>query len=392
LKVLLVTTSYPTSNEDPSGHFVRAEARLLARAGHEVHVVAPLAASEVSLERDPAVPSLFVHRVGGSALFGWPGAVANIRTNPLRIVHALPFAVVARREITLVGHVDRVIGHWIVPAGMPLLWDHPAALELVAHGADVRLLCALPQPIRATIVTTLLGRGARFRFVASSSLETLARTLPAHVEARLIGASYVEPAAIDLPDVAAMANEVRATHHAEAGGFVVAVGRLIELKRFDLALRAAAAANVPIVLVGDGPMRAHLEEIARETHARATFTGLLPRTETLAWIAASRALVHPSRAEAAPTVVREARALGVPVIATACGDLAEWARRDSGIVIVDPQRDALARAIVSVFAPHPLSNFALLRKATWRGGTEHRGLSGSPLSTQRSGVGEGDGG
>ena len=41
MRIVVVTTSFPRSDEDPSGHFVRSSARALARAGHEVHVVAP---------------------------------------------------------------------------------------------------------------------------------------------------------------------------------------------------------------------------------------------------------------------------------------------------------------------------------------------------------------
>ena len=32
-----------------------------------------------------------------------------------------------------------------------------------------------------------------------------------------------------------------------------------------------------------------------------------------------------------PTVIREARALGIPVVAAPCGDLAEWARSDADL-------------------------------------------------------------
>ena len=310
-----------------------------------MHVIAPGTSVAKQIERDPETRNLLVHRAGGSALFGWPGAVANVKTNPLLLAHAGPFAVAVRRQLDAVGHVDRVIGHWIVPAGVPLLWDHPAPLEVVAHGADVRLLCALPRPLRCALVEALLERAARFRFVASTLLQTLGRNLPSGIEARLVSASYVEPAAIELPDVSTRARELRASTYVQTGGFVVAVGRLIELKRFELAIRSAASANVPIVIVGDGPLRTQLEDVARETRARATFTGLLSRKETLAWIAASRALVHPSRTEAAPTVVREARALGVPVIATSSGDIAVWARADLGIVVVDPSSEALAQAL-----------------------------------------------
>jgi glycosyltransferase involved in cell wall biosynthesis len=263
------------------------------------------------------------------------------------LLHALPFAASVREQIGIVGQVDRAIGHWMIPCGVPLLLKHPAPLEVVAHGADVRLLCALPRSMRCVIVQALLDRATRFRFVASTSLQTLSKTLPSSLATRLENASYVEPAAIEVPDVTTRANEIRASYHAETSGFVVAVGRFIDLKRFELAIASAASANVPIVLVGDGPSREHLERVVWETRARATFTGFLSRTETLAWIAAARVLVHASCAEAAPTVVREARALGVPVVATASGDLASWARTDEGIVLVDPGREAIAEAIVS---------------------------------------------
>jgi len=41
-----------------------------------------------------------------------------------------------------------------------------------------------------------------------------------------------------------------------------------------------------------------------------------------------------SALEGAPSVVREARALGVPVVAVAAGDLAEWAKDDAGVLLV----------------------------------------------------------
>ena len=345
MKVLIVTTSYPAHEEDPSGHFVRAEARRFVQAGHEVQVVAPLDRSSSSATSDPWT----VHHVGGSALFGWPGAVARLKTNPSRVIRVLPFFVAARRCIEAVGRVDRVIGHWIVPSGIPLLVDHPAALEVVAHGADVRLLCALPRPVRELLVARLLDRATRFRFVAGSSLQTLANRLSLQTSARLYDAAYVEPAAMDLPDVAARAVHLRAAMDAKVGGFVVAVGRLLELKRFDLAILGAARARVPIVIVGDGPLGSELETLARRVGVDARFMGLLSRAETLAWIGAARVLVHPSRAEGAPTVVREARALGVAVVATACGDVEEWARRDRGIVIAKPGPNELGIEIARVF-------------------------------------------
>jgi glycosyltransferase involved in cell wall biosynthesis len=64
------------------------------------------------------------------------------------------------------------------------------------------------------------------------------------------------------------------------------------------------------------------------------FLGQLGRSQTLTWIAAADLVLTASLDEGAPTVVREARALGTPVVARAAGDLVEWARRDPGLVVL----------------------------------------------------------
>lgn len=314
-----------------------------------MHVVAPLNNRARATSTDG---SIVVHHAGQSELFGWPGAIANVKTNPLGLWRVALFAHVTRRLISQIQNVDHVIGHWIIPAGMPLLWDHPAPLEVVAHGADVRLLMAMPQALRVQIMRRLVDRETKFRFVARASLQTIETSLPSLLAGRLVQASYVEPAAIELPDVAARAAEIRRLMDDVGGPFVVAVGRLIELKRFDVAIRSASRAGVPMVILGDGPLRGHLEQVAANSRVPVLFKGQLDRRETLAWIAASSLLVHPSRAEAAPTVVREARALGVPVVVSAVGDVALWAETDLGIVVVDSDEEALVLAIKTAFSAH----------------------------------------
>jgi hypothetical protein len=59
-------------------------------------------------------------------------------------------------------------------------------------------------------------------------------------------------------------------------------------------------------------------------------------------MAACDVLLHTSEAEGAPSVVREARVLGLRVVATPSGDLEEWSARDPQIVVCDPSPHALA--------------------------------------------------
>ena len=79
-----------------------------------------------------------------------------------------------------------------------------------------------------------------------------------------------------------------------------------------------------------------LERLAGATQPTARFLGHLPRHEALAFIAAADRLIHTSESEGAPTVIREARSLGIPVLSTPTGDVARWAQTDPGIEILPP--------------------------------------------------------
>ncbi len=104
---------------------------------------------------------------------------------------------------------------------------------------------------------------------------------------------------------------------------VVAVGRLAPVKRFDELLRAAEVARrrVPhlrLELVGDGPMRRDLENLARELGATewVTFHGQVSHADLVehyrrAWIVASASL-----AEGWGLTLTEAAACGTPAVAT----------------------------------------------------------------------------
>lgn len=349
-RVIVVTTSFPRHDGDPSGHFVRSHATYLARSGARVHVLAPYGSAS-----DPphSLDAIQVHPAGGSTLFGFPGAASRFAENPLRIAGAAAFAEGVRRRMRELAPFDRVVAHWMVPGAWPFCAGVDAPIDVVSHGADVRLLVRLPSPLRSQIVRSLLDRGARIQFVAAHLRSALLDSLPRDLSTRLWDASFVEPAPLDLPDVGRAAAELRASLAMPAGEpLAVCVGRLVPEKRYNLALAAMAemAPRVRLAIVGDGPERPRLEAMAAKSGVLAVSTGALPRHEALAWIAAADVLVHPSAHEGAPTVVREARALGTSVVACAAGDLERWAEADAGIAIVPPDPRAIGDAVLRAAA------------------------------------------
>jgi len=189
----------------------------------------------------------------------------------------------------------------------------------------------------------VLDVSANVRFAAHASLQSLSCALPDDVRQRLASVARVEPAAIDVPDVSRAAEDVRDACGARC--VAVAVSRLVGSKRVEVAVEAVGRLHprVQLVVVGDGPDRDRLSKLAGAWHVR--FEGKLPREDALAWVAAADVVVHTSAEEAAPTVIREARSLGVLVVACDAGDVSRWAREDPGIVVVPPSPDDVALAI-----------------------------------------------
>ena len=204
----------------------------------------------------------------------------------------------------------------------------------MAHGSDVRCLLGAPRIAREHVVQTLLRSHATLRFASADLLGQLLATLDAPLGRRLAESARVELPPLELPDVAERSQRAVAELELDPARPVwVAAGRLIASKRVDLAMRESARNGATLLVIGDGPERGALERLARALPTPVRFLGHRPRHEALAFIAAADRLVHLSEAEGAPTVIREARAFGVPVLAAPVGDVARWAAADPEITL-----------------------------------------------------------
>lgn len=325
-RIAIVSTSYPASVGDPSGHFVATEAHRLSRAGHSVTVLTGgTARSPFENDENPRVVRLWD---GGAT--GWPGLVSRLKQRPTRAFGLAVWGATLRRELVRRGPFERVIAHWLLPTAFPFLSRLDltgARLELVVHGSDARLLATLPKVLSRNVLRGL-SRRATFRCVSRD----LARLLCELADAPLAGRLYVEPAPIDVSE-APTRDQARAKLALPGSArLIVIVSRLVPGKRVDDALAAAALLpEVRLVVLGDGPELTRL----RAAHPHAHFAGRVARTDALIWIAAADAVLSASRLEGAPSALREARSLGVPVVTTAAGDLALWAEADPELWVVE---------------------------------------------------------
>ncbi|RLB60412.1 MAG: peptidase M23 [Deltaproteobacteria bacterium] len=351
-RIVVVTTSFPRTADDAAGHFVEAQAQALASQGHDVHVICAGGTWRQTPEQRGKIT---IHWAGGGGLFTWPGALSRLREAPWRAVELLSYAAGVRWRLKKLGPVQRAEAHWLVPSAWPLLAACDVPLTVVAHGADVRLLCSLPRALRRHIVDHLLGREANFRFVAQDLERQLLDRLDPHQAAAVARRSKVQPCPLTIPAASKPSAATRAATRRALGcpasaPLAVVVGRLVVDKRVDLAIRGTAQMPTPphLAVIGGGPLRTTLQQLAQRLGVAATFVGQRPRSECLAAIAAADVLVHCSAVEAAPSVIREARAYGIAVVATPSGDVGRWAEQDPQIVTAAPNPPAIAAALQAV--------------------------------------------
>jgi glycosyltransferase involved in cell wall biosynthesis len=159
---------------------------------------------------------------------------------------------------------------------------------------------------------------------------------------------------IDLPDVRKrLRSELQVSENTVLMG---AAGIITERKGFDLLLRAFAQANpdsAHVVLIGDGPYREKLEELASELNISERIHFLGARENAAETIAALDVFVLSSHNEGMANVMLEAMSAGVPVIAsdisgvrTAIGPADE--RPVAGWIFVPGDVESLASRISEV--------------------------------------------
>jgi colanic acid/amylovoran biosynthesis glycosyltransferase len=144
---------------------------------------------------------------------------------------------------------------------------------------------------------------------------------------------------------------------------IVAVGRLEKQKGFDYLLHAAyelkqRGIDIEVELIGDGDEADALRALTRKLQllGRVTFRGWLTPDETRKAISQAALLVHPSPylGDAVPTVIKEAMALGTPVIASSVAGIPELLDGGRcGILVAAKDVKALAEAIATLLADDP---------------------------------------
>ncbi len=137
---------------------------------------------------------------------------------------------------------------------------------------------------------------------------------------------------------------------------ILFAGHLKMVKGVDIALKAFAkiskqvSRDLKLVMIGDGPIREMLKELASGFGIadKVVFLGNRPQKDVALWMNVADCLLLASRSEGMPNVVIEALASGTPVVATDVGDVRSVLNESGGEVVKAHGKDissAIAKAI-----------------------------------------------
>jgi glycosyltransferase involved in cell wall biosynthesis len=215
----------------------------------------------------------------------------------------------------------------------------------------------LPGPMWRT-ATRISHRAAHIVLANSPAIGMLLEREGVHPSRIAIVPNFVDAAAFE-PIDATIKDQLHRELRLAAGPIVGIVANLLPIKDHASLLRAAATLKgqwprLRVVLVGDGPCRADLEQLATtlDLGEHVVFAGRRPHLPNLQRLFDVSVLC--STSEGLPNVVLEAMAAGRPVVATNVGAVADAVvNGETGILVPPRNPPALAAGLSELLANGP---------------------------------------
>jgi glycosyltransferase involved in cell wall biosynthesis len=223
----------------------------------------------------------------------------------------------------------------------------------------VRLNCrgSLPE---AAVYATALAAHQRSAIDAADALVTPSRYAADRLTELGLPPDKLHVVANYVPDIAPRSS-------ADQGTYAFMAARLSVEKGVAYAIDAAAEANVPLKVAGDGPLEGEIRaQAARKPNVE--LLGRVPPAQVQRLLeGAALALVPSISGDVMPFAALEAMAAGVPIVASDAGSLPEVVGRERTVPKADAH--ALAERIPTVYGSSPEGD-ALIARAHQRFGEQ----------------------
>ncbi len=345
MRIVFLLDQWPELSET----FVLNELQALRRLGHDVRVQAARAAPNANPEA-PADVDVTLLRSGGLRDLLWLAArrpremVDDLRgrrrwrrkewVRPLRALAGPARQAIERGDEHL--HAHFAAGAALDALRLARLTGLP--YSVTAHAYDI---FAMPRNLREKLErAALVFSGCHYNVVRLRELAPRA-----DVHEIVMGVD---------------AGAFRRDRPLPGGRTVLAVGRLVEKKGFDVLVDAAAqVGDARVLILGDGPLRAALEDQIARTGAPVTLLGGGPPAQVLAAMQEADVLAMPcvvardGDRDSMPVVVKEAMAMEVVVVASDEVGLPECVLAPWGFLAAPGDAEALADALRRALALTP---------------------------------------
>ncbi len=367
LKILTLTSSFPSSGDDVSGKFVKDLAVELRKKGNDVLVLTPHLPGSARKETTEGLdvrrfrylyPERW-ERLGGSAMLprvrsDLPSMVQMFFLFLSELCHGIRTAV---NE-----NVDVLHSHWLLPQGLVgaiirKITGKPHLLTI--HSAGLSGMEMLP--FRTRITDFIAKNSDRITIVSSYGRARFLGLVSAEEADEAWGEITILPMGVDETRFDGMDKvQTRQKFGIPPKDFLVLyVGRLSEVKGLEHLIRAMRIQkdkNVAsrLLIVGDGPLQNELEGIVDSLDLRdkVSFVGRKTGTELNEYFVMADVVVVPSivteagDTEGLPVVILEAFAAGKPVIASNVGGISDAVDHEhTGLLVHERNPKGISDAI-----------------------------------------------
>ncbi len=249
---------------------------------------------------------------------------------------------------------DVINTHFAVPSG-PLgyiigkLFSIPNVLSL--HGGDIydpsKSMSPHKSPVFRRIVKFILNRADRIVAQSSNTRDNAVKYYNPVKNIEIIPLAFHEPH---------FEKSTRKKLGLEKDPFyLITVGRLVKRKAFDTIIRALSGIddkNIKLIIVGDGPERAFLEDTVSENNLgdRVIFKGYLEDEEKFQLLECSDLFVLTSLHEGFGIVFMEAMYYGLPIVCTNHGGQVDFLKDNENAVLINVGDVEACRTGINKFA------------------------------------------
>jgi glycosyltransferase involved in cell wall biosynthesis len=364
MRIAVIASSYPRFEGDGTAPFVKSISESLYKIGNEVEVVAPY--DPLVVENTPSLVKVhrFKYALGKNLhIMGHAKALDSDIKLKKSVYLLLPFFIlfsfIKLLQVTKNQKSHIIHAHWVIPNGLTALIVskiRKIPLVISLHGSDIFIA---KSKWYFRIVAKMIFKNTSFISACSENLLLNAKDLGAPENIKLIAWGADPEKFFKINNYKNPKFNFRDN---ENQTILLCLGRLVHKKGFSNLIKAMPMIleknnNIKLVIGGDGPLKKDLEDLSKTCGVENSviFIGEVKWNEVVLFLNCGDIFIQPSikdeygNMDGLPTVILEAMACGLPIIASDIGGISLVVKDClNGKLVIPDDVDDLSRTINSL--------------------------------------------